>query len=73
MNTIDLIRELNTNLEAINSRREEIVDLITSGTLSDEAFNKLEAERISLLSEMMEIDAFLDDLENNFESAVAFS
>ena len=73
MNTIDLIRELNTNLEAINARREEIVDLITSGTLSDEAFNKLEAERISLLSEMMEIDAFLDDLENNFESAVAFS
>ena len=73
MNTIDLIRELNTNLEAINARREEIVDLITSGTLSDEAFNKLEAERISLLSEMMELDAFLDDLENNFESAVAFS
>lgn len=73
MNTIDLIREMNTNLNAINARREEIVDLITSGTLSDEAFNKLEAERISLLSEMMEIDAFLDDLENNFESAVAFS
>ena len=73
MNTIDLIRELNKELDAHWARRTEIIDLITTNTLSDEAFNKLTEERFEVNRKILETESFLDDLENNFESAVAFS